>query len=233
MREKRAVFFSAQTVSLHLHHPWTFKLLRLKECLFLWQQVGGCFQSLSHVFAVNRSVRLEALRYCLQELQQVQGHSQAAGWKCGLAVMRNATGCVCAIRAKRHQQECYWRRYLRADGPDEPYRRCVGRLKWCLGTARKERRSPRLQLSSAYRQSLMSVTLMCSRRRQRMFLRRVLLFWSPNLCRFQRKKASFCHQGLFSLLNANSAKRQPLPAHCGLIVCVIAFPSTLCLYTYD
>lgn len=182
-------------------------------------------------FAVNRSVRLGAFRYCLQELQQVQGRSQAAGWKRGLAVMRNATGDVCEIRAKRDQQECYWRRYLRADGPDEPYRRCVGRLKWCLGTARK------LRLSSAYRQSLMSVTLMCSRRRRqqrpRMFLRRVLLFWSPNLCRFQRKKASFCVRGLFSLLNANSAQRQPLPAHCGLIVCVIAFPPTLCLYTYD
>lgn len=90
-----------------------------------------------------------------------------------------------------------------------------------------------LQLGSAYRQSLMSVTLMCSRRRLRMFLRRVLLFWSPNLCRFQRKKASFCDRVLFSLLNADSAKRQPLPARCGLIVCVIAFPPKLCLYTYD
>lgn len=58
-------------------------------------------------FAVNRSVRLRAFRYCLQELQQVQGRSQAAGWKRGLAVMRNATGDVCAIRAKRDQQECY------------------------------------------------------------------------------------------------------------------------------
>lgn len=150
--------------------------------------------------------------------------------------MRNAAGDVCAIRARQDQQECYWRRYLRADGSDEPYRRCVGRLKWCLGTARKERQSPRLQLSSAYRQSLMSVTLMCSswrRRRLRMFLRHIMLFKSPNLCRFQRKKASFCNWELFSLLNANSAKRQPLPAHCGLIVCVIAVPPTLCLCTYD
>lgn len=187
-----------QVASLRLHHPATLKLLRLKGRLFLWQQVGRCFQSLPRVFAVNRSVRLKPSDIVCESSGRFRDTARRQGWKRGLAVMRNAAG-GCVLRDQGDAGSAGV--LLTALSASRWPRRALSQMFWPIevvpGHSKKgAAESGCLQLGSAYRQSLMSVTLMCSRRRLRMFLRRVLLFWSPNLCRFQRKKASFCDRGI-------------------------------------